>query len=369
MVSQPRDFVLLDGFRGLGALLIIIGHTMNFWIPFWPSSGAVIVDAFFMLSGFVIAYAYEPRVKAGLGVSGFMIYRLVRLFPLYLLGTLLGFGVAAVAVLNDPGGAEDVAAAFGKLATNLVMLPTAHMQEPYLYPFNPPAWTLFYELCINLLYIAAFGLLRDTRVLAGVVAAWAALLAYFVFANGGIDDGSQWQSFALALARGGFGFFAGVLIYRLVRRRDLRERPRSKWTLVLFVAIPLICMVPATPELRPFVDLALLLAMGMPLLWLSQRAEPPSQCVRLFTFGGRISYALYILHAPAVAVLTRLNWQNPSIADLMPLPGMALLVCMVAVAFVAEKYYDRPVRRWIVRRLKSRNARNEPNLMAGVAAE
>src|SRR5215813_13951456 len=72
------NFALLDGLRGLGAILVLVGHTMMFWAPVFPLSGAVIVDCFFVLSGFVIAFSYEAKFDAGMGAVDFMTHRIVR---------------------------------------------------------------------------------------------------------------------------------------------------------------------------------------------------------------------------------------------------------------------------------------------------
>lgn len=85
----PDSFGLLDGLRGMGAILILIGHTVAFWGLQYAPTGAVCVDLFFLLSGFVIAFAYEPRLAAGMGVREFMTHRMVRLYPLYLLSIVM----------------------------------------------------------------------------------------------------------------------------------------------------------------------------------------------------------------------------------------------------------------------------------------
>ncbi len=344
---QPHDFVLLDGFRGIGAVLVLISHSAGFWFPFLAPSGAVIVDAFFLISGFVIAHAYEPRVGRGLSAGSFIVYRMVRLFPLYLLGTVLGFAAYIASLINEPADFDSLGAASAQFGVNLFMLPASEqLGGSILYPFNPPAWTLFYEVLANLLYIVLYRWLRDTRVLALVVAFFAVLLACSVITRGGMQAFVS-TDFGFGVARAGFGFFTGVFAYRLARPSVVPRRT-SGWTLLLLVFIPLLCLTPSSPELRPFVDLALLLVLGMPLLLLAQWADPPAVFTTFFNAAGRISYALYILHAPLIFVLLRMCWHYPWIAQLAPAAGVALLVLSIAVAYLAERFYDRPIRRWIM---------------------
>lgn len=364
---QPDNFVLLDGLRGFGAILVLVGHTIHYWGPFWAPSGAVIVDLFFLLSGFVIAYAYEPRLAAGMRAGEFMLHRIVRLYPLYLLGTLIGFVVLCGMTLGDADGGQRSLTYTAQLIPQLFMLPTAPMLgSPDVYALNVPAWTLFFELFVNLVYVLAFRWLRDTRVLALLTAAFALGLIFTVFTLGGIDAGSDWRTFWAGFSRGGFGFFAGVLAYRLLGAPRTAKRPASKWAFVLLVALPLACFIPATPELRPLVDVILAVGLGIPMLWMSQSVAPPQSFTALFLVGGRISYGVYILHQPFRELAERITWRTPVLVETAPLGGIAILVMVVALAYVAERFYDRPVRRWFVAWLRQRAVRRQmPPVAAG----
>lgn len=355
---QPDNFVLLDGLRGLGAILVLIGHTMPYWGPYWAPSGAVIVDLFFLLSGFVIAFAYEPRFAAGMRAGEFMIHRIVRLYPLYLLGTVLGFLALCAMAIGDADGGTRATSYTAQLIPQLFMLPAPQvLGNPDMYSLNVPAWTLFFEMAVNLIYVVAFRWLRHTRVLALLVVACAVALAVTVFAFGRIDVGSDWQTFWAGFARAGFGFFAGVLTFRLLGSPRATKRPVSNWSFVILVAIPAACFIPATPELRPFVDLTLAIVLGMPLLWISQCVAPPARFHALFIVGGRISYAVYILHQPFRELAERITWRTPVLLETAPLGGIAILVSVVSLAYFAEKYFDRPVRRWVVAQMKRQAAR------------
>jgi|JI7StandDraft_1071085.scaffolds.fasta_scaffold00590_14 peptidoglycan/LPS O-acetylase OafA/YrhL len=357
--ALPQDnFILLDGLRGLGAILVLFGHTIQYWGPFSAPSGAVIVDLFFLLSGFVIAYAYEPRFAAGMRVSEFMTHRVVRLYPLYFLGTMLGFVGLCAMTIGDADSLERTGQYSIQLIPQLFMLPAPDvMGNVKLYSLNSPAWTLFFELFVNIVYVMAFRWLRDTRVLIGLVVACALFLVFTVFYVGTIDVGSHWVNWWAGFARGGFGFFAGVLTFRLLGSPKSARRPESKWALVILVAIPVACFIPATPELRPFIDLTLAVALGMPLLWISQSMSPPAKYHQLFVLGGRMSYAIYILHQPFREVAERITWRSSILIDTAPITGAAILVTVVTLAYFAERYYDRPLRRLVVAHLKRRASR------------
>jgi peptidoglycan/LPS O-acetylase OafA/YrhL len=357
MTQRPTEdttFVLLDGLRGLGALLVLMGHTVAAWGVFLPLGGAIVVDAFFVLSGFVLAYAYEPRFRAGMGTSEFMTHRLVRLVPLYLLGTALVYAVLIAFTIGDADGADRAQHYTIQLLPQLFLLPTPPaLGTADVYAFNTPAYTLLFELIVNLAYVLAFRWL-STRVLVAVVVVAGIWLAIAVFTFGGINLGSNWATWWGGLPRSFFGFFIGVLGFRLVGSPRSAERPARRIAVPLVFALPLICFIPASAELRPFVDVGVACGLLLPLLMLSQSMRPPGFLTPVFVAGGQISYAIYILHQPVREVLERIRWRSTLVTDLAPWSGMAVMVFMIAVAWAAERYYDRPVRRAIVRWLRSR---------------
>lgn len=93
-LTQPR-YEILDGLRGVAAMLVIWYH---FFEGFATSPtdqmmnhGYLAVDFFFVLSGFVIGYAYDGRWKNGkMTASRFMLRRVIRLHPMVILSVVLG---------------------------------------------------------------------------------------------------------------------------------------------------------------------------------------------------------------------------------------------------------------------------------------
>jgi peptidoglycan/LPS O-acetylase OafA/YrhL len=357
---QSENFILLDGLRGLGALLVLYGHSYFFWGDLYVPSAAMVVDLFFLLSGFVIAYSYEPKLLSGaMGVRGFMLQRAVRLYPLYILGIVLGYLAHLVMVFGDANAEARMLVYTRDLAINLTGAPSSSPYSNSLYDLNGPAWTLFFEMGVNLVYVLAFRWLRDTRVLALIVVLLFSGLAFAVIQAGVINIGAYWPTWWAGYLRAGFGFFAGVLAYRLLGSPRTARRPESRWSLVLLGAVVLVAFIPASPGLRPFVDIGLVLLLGIPILWLGPSIAPPAKLARLCLIGGRLSYAIYILHFPFLQLMERVTWRFPQIQSLEPLHGILLAAVTVGVAFLAEKYYDRPLRRFIGTKLRERSTRKK----------
>ena len=93
--SKPH-YALLDGLRGVAAMLVVWYHVFegfqfagNKPVIDFINHGYLAVDFFFMLSGFVIGYAYDDRWGKSLTMGGFFRRRLIRLHPMVMLGALI----------------------------------------------------------------------------------------------------------------------------------------------------------------------------------------------------------------------------------------------------------------------------------------
>lgn len=91
--SKPH-YELLDGLRGVASLLVIWYHVFEGFatspLDQRFNHGYLAVDFFFILSGFVIGYAYDDRWKKTMTVGNFFKRRLIRLHPMVVIGCVLG---------------------------------------------------------------------------------------------------------------------------------------------------------------------------------------------------------------------------------------------------------------------------------------
>lgn len=355
MKSGMRDhplFLTLDGMRGVGGALVVIGHTVIFWGGLPTSSPPIpfCVDLFFLLSGFVIAFAYEPRFATGLGPVTFLRQRFVRLYPLYFLGLMLGAGVQIFAHQDDAG----IGSVLMALGPQLLMLPSLDFNgSGDLYPLNMPAWTLLFELWANIVYVLIWRWL-SMRVLAALVVLSVVVLAVCTISYGTLDQGPSWWNFWGGFARAMFGFFAGVMVFRLVGAPRAPSRRRSWLAVPALFAVPVLCLIPQTPEARPFIELIIVCLVGPLLLWWGQAIQPPRALTGLFARLGAISYAAYVLHYPVFELMKRLNWRMPEMSGAWtPWTGAGILLVALGLAWWAERYYDRPARYLLNNALKA----------------
>ena len=211
MRHQVHSFVTLDGLRGVAALAVVMFHGDPYFVPFAVSQGYLAVDFFFALSGFVLAYAYTQRLRQDMSTLTFFQLRVVRLYPLYILGTAFGL----LSLLPHPPDW-----AFSEFPINLVAA-VLFLPSPgsiIFFPFNHPLWSLFHELVANLAF-AALSRRLSGALLCGIVTISAVLLIEEARWWGTLDSSNGWENWGGGFIRVSFSFFAGILLYRIWQKR------------------------------------------------------------------------------------------------------------------------------------------------------
>ena len=359
-MAHKDHFIALDGLRGVAALVVIVMHRGRWWNPEggFLGHGYLAVDFFFLLSGFVIAFAYDGRMAAGLSPLRFMGLRLIRLYPLILLGMLLGALWPAIQLMMHARGAPTPGEFAVNLARGLLLIPDdqAPGRGDSIFPLNGPTWSLFFELVANLAYALA-GRRLTTRVLAVIVALSGVALAYLAF-HGGIDVGGRPSTILGGIPRTAFGFFGGALLYRVLT--SARQRGWSPPTLkapFLTTAVVLLAIL-ATPSRYAWNPWFNLFAVGVafPLLVALAAAPGPAKGhgAKLCKLAGDLSYPVYVLHYPIYVLIGGLGLGLARIPAHAPWIGLVSAAIIIATAWVVLKLYDEPLRRRLMTGFKAR---------------
>lgn len=351
-VSVKRVFHTLDGLRGIAALGVVVFHMPYFFAPLAAPGGYLAVDLFFMMSGVVLAHAYEARFRAGMKIRDFMRVRAIRLYPLYLLGTIFGAIVAVASLQGHNADGWDASRLMLALSLALFFLPNpTGRPNDQLYPLNIPCWSLFFEILINFLFVVCWRALTSRLLMAICVLTGCAVGAAIAH-RGNIDQGSTAAAFLPGIARTAFGFCVGILIARRVSKP-----PRKSNLGFLAIAALVVIVIAGSPsgEWRAFWDAAAVLVIFPLIVLLGTRVDPSAWLRSIATFLGVTSYAIYVLHSPISAVLHSLVRQRIFALDAAagaPYLGVTIVAALLAGCGLADRYLDGPVRRMLTRRLR-----------------
>jgi peptidoglycan/LPS O-acetylase OafA/YrhL len=334
-------FAILDGLRGLAALCVVLFHLTvkpTRLVPV-PSLHGILghaymaVDFFFLLSGFVIAHAYEKRLATGFRFTDFCRARLIRLYPLFVVGLLIG---ALSAWLQRDGGSVS-ALLFIRQAFFIPL----YQHGQFAFPYNLPAWSLMFELLVNLLY-AAFLPWLGSRTLVVIISGSALLLAAMGWGHSGINFGGGHPGMPLGLPRTALSFSMGILLFRAFHQRRIPKFAMS--AAVVFAALGVLLAIPAGEgHIGDIYDMFCVL-IGFPAIIVC--CLHISSTNKVMRIGGDVSYPLYVIHFPLLTIVTsRLNVSPATDAAWLWLFVVVLVVFVVATSWILLKIYDEPLRR------------------------
>lgn len=352
-MAQER-YEVLDGLRGVAALAVVALHVLDTFFPDprtkpLPHAGLA-VDFFYMLSGFVVAHAYDARWPA-LSLGRFVRLRLTRLHPLVVLGAVLGLA----AYLLDPFYPEQRHAGLGLTglaflaALLLVPGPSLPNRAGETHALNGPSWSLTEEYLANL----AYGLIGQRIGRAGLIAlvgVSAAALAALGATHETLQIGWNWPRLWAAPVRTGFPFLAGVLLNRIGARL---ETPGG-WA-ALSIVLAAVFAAPYAPSLNGaplngLFEAALVIGLFPLIIAAGASAEAKGRLGALCRICGELSYPIYIIHFPLVRLFSDWVWTRHPPHVLILAVGAALGIALPLIAWGALKLYDEPVRAWLAGR-------------------
>lgn len=342
-------FALLEGMRGVAALLVVLRHIPHLVLPLdFPVSGLA-VDIFFVLSGVVIANSYEERLQSGQTTfRAFFRARIVRIHPLYLLGCLVGL----VSVILADSLAPWQLILAGGLA--LFMLPFP-FSGPMTYPLDMPTWSLFFEFAANFAYALMIRHASSFRLAAIVAASWAILIAIGIKWQIPIEQlGWTRTTFLAGFARVACSFFFGVLIYRGTRDRLDQLVLGDGAAIAILAAMALILMFPVAQGWEwQFCAGAVVVA--LPALVVGAVFVRPGATIEHgLRLLGELSFPAYVLHVPIYQIIDVAIGHRtlPS----APWAGLAYLAALAIASVFINRFVDVPLRRAIQSSLRKRQA-------------
>ncbi|WP_035347851.1 acyltransferase family protein [Edaphobacter aggregans] len=353
--AKNHRFLFLDALRGIAAVFVIFFHLPASTIHGLATNGFLSVDFFFCLSGFVIAFSYEKRLETSLSLKDFTVARLIRLYPLYLLGSVIGLLISALVHQIAYGTGQSWSHWITTFTFGIFLWPArlSPVQSQVNFPLDIPAWSLFYELVANLIFALLIKFRAAGSAAIGAIAAVSfAILGLYAVKTGNLDLGNACNTFGMGFARVGFSFSAGVLLFRLYRSDFNKDFAVLKhWVLCVFVAISVIAILVAPIALMKSTTFRLsAICIWFPsLVYLGAITKLPHFLAGLSAVLGEISYPLYLLHGPFI-LTRRFHQYLESHSTIAPAIIFLSVTALAIASWWAGRYIDSPVRRFLTKR-------------------
>jgi peptidoglycan/LPS O-acetylase OafA/YrhL len=354
--ARTHRFHLLDGLRGFAAILVVLYHIPPYLQRWFACPNAFLaVDFFFCLSGFIIAYSYENRILSGMRFGDFCLSRLIRLYPLYFLGSILG--LLSVCILAYAGGRSHLRLSDLLVAAVLSLLVLPNLGHAWsnhsLFPLNGPAWSLFFELFANLIFW--FGIrFRFAGKLALLLLTTTSLIILSLVPGPLSNVGAFTESFTPGFARVGFSFAMGLITFRIYKSRNSSFLSGNLAPGAAFAVVALLggMLLMRGRIVEQHTTQLFLVAIVSPLVvYIGSLVKVPATAKPVCSFLGDFSYPLYILHQPFLLVwgghtAHRLCAVHP-VATQLSIPIFCFAVAVIS--WGVSRFYDIPVRTRLAR--------------------
>ncbi len=362
-LEAKSHYSILDGLRGVASIIVIFfhvfeTHALGDRFKQIINHGYLAVDFFFLLSGFVVAYAYDDR-WGKITQWGFYKRRLIRLQPMVIIGSIIGalmvyFQYSSRAF--PPLESASIASILLLMIIGATLIPVPISMDirgwQEMHPLNGPAWSLFFEYIANILY--AIGIRKFSKTLLSIFVALAGfnMIAYLLLGRQG-DLIGGWslnkEQLFIGFTRLIFPFFAGVLLSRV--GKIIKIKNAFWWSsviLVIALSIPRIgdahhvWMNGIYDALCVIVIFPLIVSIGAGGSLESEKTK------RISKFLGDISYPLYITHYPIMYAYTAWVMNNKLVNDSYAIiVGVGVVALSIILAYACLKLYDEPVRKWL----------------------
>lgn len=361
--TKPH-YLILDGLRGIAAIIVVTFHLTEplgtGHLDILVNHGYLAVDFFFLLSGFVIGFAYDDRWQK-MTFRTFFKRRIFRLQPMVVLGMTLG----AIGFYFTDSAIWPLIHTIPLWKMLLVMLigytvlPVPLSMDirgwQEMHPLNSVGWSLFFEYIANILYaliIRKFSM----KTLSLFVLIAAVALAHMAITSPNGDVSGGWtlngEQVYIGFIRTMYPFFAGLLLSRV--SQPTRIKHAFLWCSLLVALILYMPRIGGADHLwmNGVYESVCIIFIFPLIVYMGASGVIFSKTeYRICKFLGDISYPLYLVHYPLVYfyVAWISNSEGVTLVDALPY-ALLILIGGIVLAYASLKWYDQPVRKWLRRK-------------------
>lgn len=359
MIQTKPHYAILDGLRGVAALVVVWFHIFEAYatsqLDQIVNHGYLAVDFFFVLSGFVIGYAYQDRWDK-INLKDFLKRRVFRLQPMVVFGSILGASLFFVQEYEAWKTATiTISSLLVAMLMNMFLIPDTPSTEirgiGEMFPLNGPSWSLFFEYVAYILY-GIFLRRLSVKLLTLWVAVMATVIGYFALFGGYGGIGTGWTLTPFEFLGGSlrvlFSFSVGLLLFRVFKPLKVKNTFLiSSLVLILATAMPRIGD-ENTLYLNGLYELCCIFIIFPSLIYFSASESITSKTTeKICKFLGEISYPLYLVHYPFI--YWYYGWVKTNelpFSETLP-QALSLFFGSILLAYLAHRWFDKPVRKWL----------------------
>ncbi|MBA3315229.1 MAG: acyltransferase [Planctomycetaceae bacterium] len=351
----------LTSMRFFAALIVVIWHYFDPPNPEsplaklisavapWTHRGHLMVDFFFVLSGFVLTYVYFESVRRQrFDISEFYVKRFARIYPMHLL-TFLAFVLIWLVASSINFASSEPLPLFHDALAHLMLIHAWGVSSRGT--FNIPSWSVSAEWFAYLLFPLLVFAIARVRVAACVVTTVVMLICAATLAPLAGRELTH-RTFDFGILRILFEFPFGMaicLVYLLINKGPWR------WIYYLSLLVVIVCLSIDIPEVVTVIAFGVLI--------LASAIAEHQGCTTLLknrwlVYGGEISFSIYMLHAvfwiPCVSVgLRALSVARDSMtADLIK---CVTIVVLIVASHYSFEWIEKPAREIILAAYRRRD--------------
>jgi peptidoglycan/LPS O-acetylase OafA/YrhL len=302
MQSAHKYLSNLTVLRGVAAIWVVVYHFQalicQFVLPeqtLLIQKGYLMVDLFFIMSGFIICHVYNQSFQSGVTLRNFrnfIVARFARIYPLHFF--ILIFLIILVAAGNSWNTINDPKA----IAPNVFLLHSFGFNK--IFTWNVPSWSISAEWWAYIAFpVVSIFIFREKR-LAVIVLGVLAFIAYMAimywlprhdpFDPNAVVPHNLDVTFDFGFLRGLAGFISGMLVYRAYESGVMSRFFQNDLTAWVFIIVTILCLHFGVNDF-----LYIILFIVLVYIFALNKGKLNAICNnKLLQYLGKISYSIYL---------------------------------------------------------------------------
>ena len=369
-IKQRNYFQSLESLRGIAALIVVLYH-VGWMYPLYDigfiRNGALMVDLFFVLSGFVMVHCYREYFFENNGLLKFLKARFWRLYPLHLLMLFVFLGIELIKYVAElkfgivSGSPAFVKSNWESFSYQIFLLHSLVQEHG---SFNSPSWSISTEFYTYIVFAFIMINVRKYNLLPLIFIGVAGVSLFIILNNGHDSLTFDYQD---SIFRCFYGFFIGAFTYEVYQKT--LNRPFIKNNFIgsicfIFIFIISIYILGIKHDnyiefLTPFLFSFLILT----LVFFPKNACHKALCWMPFQWLGKVSYSIYMIHMAYIWVF------SAALQAVMKVPKgtvdgdevimtsmlfgsivtFLLIICILGTSYFTFKYIEDPFRKFAKR--------------------